>query len=132
MSRLRRPLSVLFLSLVLAGLLAPAGAMAQASPFQPIPQAAPQQAPVPTVASSSDTSNGDLSTTDEILLFGGGVIVLTLIIYAIWRDAKRRAPLAKNETPYDDDSIKTPHPKKRQQRAKDKRAREARKRNRKK
>jgi len=131
MSRLRRPLSALVLALVVLGLVTPAAALAQATPFAPIPQAAPEPAPVQTVASTS-TSNGELSTTDEILLFGGGVVVLTLIIYAIWRDAKRRAPLAKNETPYDDDSIKTPHPKKRQQRAKDKRAREARKRNRKK
>jgi hypothetical protein len=127
---MRRPLSVLALAIVLLSVTAPAAALAQSSPFQPIPQAAPEQAPTPTVVSSSDDGSQDLGTTGEILLFGGGVLALTAIIYFIWRDARRRAPLAENETPYDDTSIKTPHPKKRQQRARDKRAKQARRRNR--
>ncbi len=133
MRRLRRPLSVVLLLLAASGLCVPAAALAQSSPFAPIPQATPDQTPtVATTASNSTTSSGDLSSTDEILLFGGGVIVLTAIIYFIWRDARRRAPLKADENPYDEGSMTTPHHRKRQARAKDKRARQARKRNRKK
>jgi hypothetical protein len=130
MSRLRRPLSVLALTLLLAGLTAPAAAFGQASPFTPLPQAAPDTPPVATTPSSSSTGSDDLGTTGEILLFGGGVLALTVIVWFIWRDARRRAPLTANEVPYDEDSLKTPHQKKRQARAKGKQAKQARRRNR--
>lgn len=128
--RLRRPLSALLLALLLVALTAPAAALAQSTPFAPLPQAAPDTPTVATTSSTGTSGSDDLGTSGEILLFGGGVIALTVIIWFIWRDARRRAPLAENDTPYDENSIKTPHQKKRQARAKGKQAKQARRRNR--
>jgi hypothetical protein len=118
------------LAAVLVVLALPSAAGAQtASPFTPIPQPAPEQpAPAPAPASSSSSDDG-LSTSAQIIMFGGGVLILAAIGYGIWWDARRRAPVAAGETGFEETKT-TPHAKKQQNRAKDKRAKAARKRNR--
>jgi hypothetical protein len=105
----------------------PAVAVAQDSPFAPIPQAQTEQQTVTTATTTSSSSSG-LSTGAEIAMFAGGLVLLLLIGFFIWRDARSRAPVAAGDTGFEDTKT-TPHAKKAQNRSRDKRARAARKRN---
>ena len=61
--------------------------------FGPLPQPAPEETPVPTVAPTTE----EQSDTDRTLLFaiGGGLLVLFLVIgYVITRDAREHLPEA--------------------------------------
>ena len=61
--------------------------------FGPLPQPAPEQTPVPTVAPTTE----EQSDTDRTLLFaiGGGLLALFLVIgYVITRDAREDLPEA--------------------------------------
>lgn len=112
----RRLAATLLLSLVTAGLLAPAGAFAQADPFTPLPSAPSAQPTVtaaPTTTTSSDS--GGLDRWQEILIFIGGVILVLGIGYAILRDAKKVAPVEDERAFYRESSDLDP--KKAQQKA---------------
>ncbi len=127
--RIARLLTVAYVLLVLAG--APAGAMAQSSPFQPLPSAAPAQttttAPVRT---TTPIDNGNIDTTLAVGIFAVAILLLGGIGFAIYRDAKRRAPVAAGHTAHDEAPATAPHHKKRQARAKGRSAKAARRRNR--
>jgi hypothetical protein len=72
----------------------PALAHGQASPFAPIPQAAPQQQQTPTVTSSTAVNEDDgMAPWQQILIFAGGGILLLGIAWAIITDARGRAPV---------------------------------------
>ena len=61
--------------------------------FGPLPQPAPEETPVPTVAPTTE----EQSDTDRTLLFaiGGGLLALFLVIgYVITRDARQSLPEA--------------------------------------
>jgi len=71
------------------------GATPGANPFGPLPESQPQQQ-TPTVAtpsSSSSSSGSSLSSTQKTALVAGGALVLVLVGFFIWRDARRRAPV---------------------------------------
>ena len=83
---------------VLALFAAVPAAVAQTDPsqggggaFSPLPQAAPEETPVPTLAPTVE----EQSNTDRTLLFaiGGGLLALFLVIgYVITRDARTNLP----------------------------------------
>jgi hypothetical protein len=113
---------------LLTALVLPAAAGAQ-SALQPLPQAVPEQQTTVVAPTTSSSSSGGLSTGAEIAMFGGGVILIGLIGYFIWRDSRRRAPVLAGATGFEETKT-TPHAKKQVNRAKAKRAKAARKRNR--
>jgi hypothetical protein len=127
----RRPLVIAALLCVLAP---PVAAIAQQSPFSPLPpaQTATQ---APTTTSNSSNTNGDsggLSSWQEILIFLGGVVLIVGIGYAIITDARRSAPVKEGEIGHIGEPTK-PLPKARTKpvrRQKARAARAARKRNR--
>lgn len=81
------------LATVLALVLAPA-ALAQSSPFAPLPPAQSDPATtVQAVSSSSHDGGGGLKTWQEILIFAAGVVLIGGIGYAIVSDARERAPV---------------------------------------
>ncbi|MEA2297642.1 MAG: hypothetical protein QOF77_578 [Solirubrobacteraceae bacterium] len=80
---------------VLVGLvlwLAPSLALAQ-NPFAPLPSQ-PTQTPTATTptTTTTTTTGGGLSTTEQIGLFGAGVLLIAGIAYLIRRDAHAHAP----------------------------------------
>lgn len=80
------------LPLALLALAAPASAQ--------LPNQLPTPAPTPpeTVVVAPDTSPGDgLSDFQQLLIFGGGLILLGGIAYAIVSDARRRAPVSDSQ-----------------------------------
>jgi len=81
------------LLICLAACAVPVAAHGQASPFAPIPQAAPQQQATPTTTSSTAVDDDDgLDPWQQILIFAGGGILLLGIAWAILTDARNRAP----------------------------------------
>lgn len=69
----------------------PAGAAAQSNPFAPLPQTPqPTETQAPTTLADQ---NDDLSTWQEVLIFGGAIALIAGISFAILGDAKRRAPV---------------------------------------
>ena len=101
MSRVPSVVARTALLLTLLALAAPAAAVAQQSPFQPLPPAAPDtstqvQAPPPTTT-SSDTSTGGLGTMGDILIYGTGAALLAAMAWLILRDTRRRAPVEERE-----------------------------------
>lgn len=82
--RMRLPV----LLLALLALAAPAGAQLQG----PLPDFSPEEpAPAPVV----EEEGGDgLESWQELLIFGGGAILLAGIAWAIVSDARRRAPVS--------------------------------------
>ena len=68
--------------------------------FGPLPQPAPEETPVPTVAPTTE----EQSDTDRTLLFaiGGGLLALFLVIgYVITRDAREALPEAERRAATD-------------------------------
>jgi len=127
---LRRTLAI---AILLCALAPPVAAVAQQSPFSPLPQAQ-TQAPT-TTTSNTSTSNGDsggLANWQELLIFMGGVALIIGIGYAIVTDARRNAPVKDQELGHIGEPTK-PLPKARTKpvrREKARAARAARKRNR--
>ncbi len=78
------------IAVVASLLLLPAGAMAQSSPFAPLPQPAQEQ-PQPTPTGNGDQSDG-LSSTAAALIVGGGLLFVIGVGVAIGFDARRNAP----------------------------------------
>jgi hypothetical protein len=92
---LRRTLALLA---VLWLLVLPAAAVAQQSPFSPLP--APQEPQQPTTTGSTSTTtddSGGLKSWQEILIFAGGVVLIAGIGYGIVMDARRSAPVKEGE-----------------------------------
>ncbi len=118
-------------------LLTPALAAAQSSPFQPLPSA-PQETAPPVTSTSAD--DGGVSSLQQTLLIGAGILFVLGIGFAIAWDARRNAPGADRPgarpLPKDEREEAVGERKKRdprsqaKQKAAAKRAREARKRNR--
>jgi len=87
--------------LVLLPLTGPtAAALAQQSPFQPLPPPS-QTTETPTVTVApppvSSSSGGGLKSWQETLLFAAGLILLLGIGWAIASDARKRAPVKDSE-----------------------------------
>lgn len=78
------------MGVLIAALLAPAKAIAQSAPFQPLPQA-PAPAPEPVTADPGADAGG-ISSLQQTLLIAGGVLFVLGIGVAIARDARRNAP----------------------------------------
>lgn len=125
------------LAVLAAVLLLPAGARAQSSPFQPLPQSAPD--PTQTTAPAPSTSSGGgISSLQQTLLIGAGILFVLGIGVLIARDARRNAPAdPRPARGFGDEALdgtgarKKPDPRAAQkQKAAAKRARQARKRNR--
>ena len=127
-----RLLALTLLCLLLSGGLATGTALAQSDPFGPIPQAPPEQ-PEPAPAPTEDESEG-LNRTQELLIGAAGIVLLFGIGWAIVRDARSNAPVDADHPMDDPDrpkgSRKPPSQRVKQNRAKAKAARQARKRNR--
>ena len=115
--------------------LAPAAA-AQDNPFGPVPQAPAPQQPAPAQAPDPQQDDG-LGDTEQLLIGLAGIVLVSGIAYAILRDARRRAPeTTTTHQALDSDgrpvkgSRTPPNQRVKQNRAKAKVARQARKRNR--
>ena len=121
------------LLLVLAVLGAPAGALAQDNPFGPVPPAPQQPAPPPPAPEEEDEG---LSETQQLLIALAGIALVAGIAIAILRDAKRAAPEGESHSALDSEgqhvkgTRKPPKQRVKQNRAKARTARQARKRNR--
>ncbi len=87
---MRRLASVLLVLLSATALLGAPAALAQDSPFAPLPTPAPDTPPTQTQAPNSTTSKG-LGTGATVGLFIVAIVLLTGIAYAITRDARRSA-----------------------------------------
>jgi hypothetical protein len=81
------------LLICLAALAVPVAAVAQSTPFAPLPPAQTTPAPTPTVANTTTVADdGGLKSWQEILIFAGGGILLLGIAWAILADARSVAP----------------------------------------
>src|SRR5690349_3753396 len=82
-------------------LFAPAAALAQQSPFQPLPPAAPETTPTNSVTvdklSNSATDDPGLSGAAKAAIVAVGALLLAGIAWLIVRDARSRAPVAEVE-----------------------------------
>ena len=135
----RRPASIA-LAVVLATLAvatAPATALAQSSPFAPLPSeqtTTEQQQPQTVTTTSVPTQGaGGLKTWQSLLIIAAGVVLLGGLAWVIVRDARRRAPVTAGQSespgPSADTHRRGQHTKQRQ-RARNKAARAQRRRNR--
>ena len=120
------------LLLTVTALAAPALAGAQQNPFQGLP---PSQQNVPTTPTPTATrdvtvDDGGLERWQEILIFGGGVLLILGIGYAIIGDARKRAPVDDERSYYAHRSSEDPTPKKKADRKRTKAQKQARKRQR--
>ena len=128
-ARLLVLLAVCSLSLAL-----PAAGLAQDNPFGPIPQAPPEQPPP--VQAPDDPNEDGLKDWQQLLIGAAGIVLLGGIAWAILRDARQAAPADDRRRSLDDPVDKpkgsrTPPTRRvKQNRAKAKTARQARKRNR--
>ncbi|MEA2273385.1 MAG: hypothetical protein QOI98_2093 [Solirubrobacteraceae bacterium] len=79
-------------ALLLAG---PVAATFGQSPFTPLPpsQQTPTVTQAPAQPTNTNTTGGGLKTWQEILMFGGGAVLLAGIGMAIVSDARRAAPV---------------------------------------
>ena len=126
---LRPLIAALLLTAALAG---PSPALAQDSPFAPIPPAPQEQPPAPTADSDEDDG---LSEVQQLLIGLAGIVLLFGIGWAIVRDARTRAPVEdRSRTADGAERTKATRPppvrRAQQSRAKARAARRARKRNR--
>jgi hypothetical protein len=123
------------LLICLAALAVPVAAVAQSSPFAPLPPAQTTPAPTPTVASTTTATDGGdgLKGWQEVLIFAGGGILLLGIAYAIVSDARSVAPTVETTEEGEASRARKEEDLKRRKaknRAATKRSRQARKRNR--
>ncbi len=95
---MRRLASVLLVLLCASALLGAPAALAQDSPFAPLPTPAPDTTPTQTQAPNSTTSKG-LGTGATVGLFIVAIVLLTGIAYAITRDARRSADKSEDKRP---------------------------------
>src|SRR3954463_1855447 len=81
----------------LALLGAPAAALGQANPFNPLPQGQTVPTEVVVAPPSNNSDSGGLATWQQVLIFGAGLVLLLGIGWAIASDARRRAPVKDSE-----------------------------------
>jgi hypothetical protein len=120
--------------LCILALLAPSAALAQGGgAFQPIPQAPPQQ-PTTVAPDRSNPNDDGLSSTQQLLIVLSALLVMGVIAWAIMRDARnaapaetRGAPVAAGDAPQPRGSRRPASVRHRDNRAKAKAARQARK-----
>ena len=118
----------LLVCLLALALLSPAGALAQGGgAFGPLPPAAPQPTPTPTPIPKPD--DGDVSRS-TLAIIGAGLLVLFVVIgFVITRDARRTLPEDRRDAkPRDAGPHKAQLDAKAKARAKQRQARQARKR----
>jgi hypothetical protein len=108
----------------------PAVAAGQGTPFAPLPPS--QQAPTVTVAPPPAGSSSDdgLNTWQQILMFGGGAVLLIGIGLVIVRDARQAAPVKAGEPATSGSTRRSRQRERERARAKAKAARRQRRRNR--
>ena len=83
-----------------ACLLVPApAALAQTSPFGPLPPAGPAPTPTPTPNTGTNVLGQDVSRATLFAIAGGFVIVFVAIGWFISRDARRTLPADRRDTP---------------------------------
>jgi hypothetical protein len=89
----------LALAILVCALAPPVMAVAQQSPFSPLPQAQQptQSATTSTNGSSNNGDSGGLANWQELLIFAGGVALIVGIGYAIVTDARKNAPVQDHE-----------------------------------
>ena len=88
---------IALLLLCVTFLLAPAGAaLAQSSPFGPLPEAAPSPAPTPD-DNTSNVLGQDVGRSTLYAIAGGLLIVFIAIGWIISRDARRTLPAERRE-----------------------------------
>lgn len=118
-------------------LLMPSVALAQSTPFAPLP-AAPQEQTDPTVTTAPAADDDGISSLQQTLLIGAGILFVLGIGVAIAYDARRNAPgedrpgarpLPKDENEIGERKPRDPRTQAKQKAAA-KRARQARKKNR--
>jgi hypothetical protein len=128
----RRHLARLTVAALLALPVAPA--LAQQTPFAPLPApTTTQQAPTTTTGQTTTSTGRGLQTWQALLIVAGGVAVIVGIGLYIARDARRRAPIAVGDTEAahrDPSAHKSAREAKRKTRARQKAARAQRRRNR--
>lgn len=83
---------LLCLVVVALALAVPTEALAQDSPFGPLPQAQPTETPTPTATPATSSEAGDTSRTTVIVIGGALVVLFVAIGTVIVRDARRRVP----------------------------------------
>ncbi len=133
MSRRSSRLAWIALIAVACVLAAPAGAVAQNSPFQGLPPATPAAPETTTTQTTQASDDSGLDTWQGALIVAGGLALLTGIGVAIAKDARRRAPVGDptaDAAQHDADAHKRARQSKQRQRQKAKAARAARRRNR--
>lgn len=88
----RRVTARLAALLTVLALAAPAAALAQSGPFDPLPPAAPERTatPEPTVSPTGD--GGDISSGLLLGIAGGLLVLFVAITYVITRDARSTVP----------------------------------------
>jgi hypothetical protein len=125
-----RAVTLLFCLLVLA---VPAAAVAQQSPFAPLPPAQTSAPEPATTPSSTSSDGGGLKGWQEILIFVAGGVLLLGIAWAIVSDARQAAPTGDaTEGVTESKALREAEHKRRKQKARQagKRARAARRKNR--
>ncbi len=129
---IRRLIAVLTLTALLALPVAPA--LAQQSPFAPLPSEPTTTTQQTTATTQTITStSGGIKTWQALLIVVGGVIVIAGIGLFIARDARRRAPVTAGDSEaahLDPSAHKSAQRAKQKQRQKQKAARAQRRRNR--
>ena len=123
--------AILALAVILLLAVAPGAHAQNATPFDSLPPATPEQTETQATTTTTDT-NGGIETWQAVLIVIGGVILLGGIGIAIARDARRRAPLvdAAAADHRDADAHKHARATKQRQRQRAKAARAARRKNR--
>jgi len=128
---IRRLIAALTVTALLALPVAPA--VAQQTPFAPLPSE-PTTATTPTTTTQTTTSSsGGIKTWQALLIVAGGVVVIVGIGLFIARDARRRAPISAGDSEaahLDPSAHKSAQRSKQKTRAKQKAARAQRRRNR--
>jgi len=83
------------LAFAVLALAAPPPALAQSSPFAPLPQAPPDTTTiqVQTTANTTQSDSGGLGTLGDVVIYGAGAVLLFGMGWLIVRDARRRAPI---------------------------------------
>ncbi len=115
--------------LVAGALLAPAAAIAQQNPFQGLPPAGQEQQTQP-VTPTTDEEDDGLKRWQQLLIFGGGVLLIAGIGFGIMHDARKRAPVDDERRYFSHRSSEDPQHKRKADRKKTRAQKQARKRQR--